>query len=85
MNRTGTIDGNANSKWDVFFAYNMADVMLLNRIAEIEYVHWLAELKRRWGIFWRIPYWWHHGRPPVCHATKKREIEVPCEGIPAPK
>lgn len=85
MNRTGTIDGNANSKWDVFLAYNMNDVMLLNRIAEIEYAHWVAELKRRWGIFWRIPYWWHHGRPPVCHITKEREIEVPCEGIPAPK
>ena len=85
MNRTGTIDGNANSKWDVFLAYNINDVMLPKRIAEIEYEHWVAELKRRWDIFWRIPYWWHHGRPPVCHVTKKREIEVPCEGIPAPK
>ena len=85
MKRTGTINGKDISRWDPFFAYNMADVMLLNRIAEIEYAHWLAELKRRWGIFWRIPYWWHHGRPPVCHITKEREIEVPCEGIPAPK
>lgn len=85
MNRTGTIDSNANSKWNAFIAYNINDVMLLNYIAELEYAHWVADLKRRWGIFWRIPYWWHHGRPPVCHATKKREIEVPCEGIPGPK
>ena len=83
MTRTGTIDNNA--RWDSFLAYNMADVMLLKHIEELEYARWLAELKRRWGIFWRIPYWWHHGRPPVCHMTKEREIEVSCEGIPAPK
>jgi hypothetical protein len=85
MNKTGTIDGNSTSRWDSFLAYNMADVMLLKRIEELEYARWLAELKRRWGIFWRIPYWWHHGRPPVSHVTKEREIEVPCEGIPGPK
>jgi hypothetical protein len=49
----------------------MADVMLLKHIEELEYARWLAELKRRWGIFWRIPFWWHHGRPPVCHITKE--------------
>jgi hypothetical protein len=54
----------------------MADVMLLKHIEELEYARWLAELKRRWGIFWRIPYWWHHGRPPVQHITKEREIAV---------
>lgn len=60
----------SKSKWDAFIAYNMADVMLAKRIEELEYMHWLAELKHRWGIFWRIPYWWHHGRPPVSHVTK---------------
>ena len=60
----------SKSKWDAFIAYNMADVMLLKHIKELEYALWVAELKRRWGILWRIPYWWHHGRPPVSHATK---------------
>ena len=68
--KTGTIDGNATSRLDAIFAYNMADVMLIKRIYEFEYALWLAKLKRRWGIFWRIPYWWHNGKPPVCHATK---------------
>lgn len=85
MNGTDTIDGNATSRLDAFIAYNMADVMLLKRIEEMEYARWLAELKRRWGIFWRIPHWWHHGRPPVNPIYKKKEIEVPCEGIPCPK
>ena len=59
-----------NSKWNAFLAYNMADVMLMKRIEEIEYAIWLDELKRRWGIFWRIPFWWHRGRRPVSHVTK---------------
>ena len=57
MNRTDTIDSNATSQLDSFLAYNMADVMLLKHIEELEYARWLAELKRRWGIFWRIPFW----------------------------
>ena len=69
--RTGTIDGNATTRWGSLLAYNMADVMLMKRIYELEYAMWLDKLKRRWSIFWRIPYWWHHGKPPVCHATKK--------------
>jgi len=85
MNRTGTIDDNAKQVTCSWLAYNMADVMLVKRIEEHEYARWLAELKRRWGIFWRIPHWWHNGRPPIRHITKEREIEVPCEGIPDPK
>jgi len=70
MNKTGTIDDNTNSSWNAFVTYNMADVMMLKRLEEFAYMQWLAELKRRWGIFWRIPYWWHHGRHPVQHITK---------------
>ena len=54
-----------------WIAYNMADVQMLFRIDEMEQEIWIAELKRRWGIFWHIPYWWHHGRHPVISGFKK--------------
>lgn len=59
-----------NSKWNTFIAYNRADVLCAKRMEEIAYMYWLSELKQRWGIFWRIPFWWHRGRRPVSHATK---------------
>lgn len=57
--------------FDNILAYNMADVHMLVRMDEMEQEMWIADLKRRWGIFWRIPYWWHHGRHPVIRGTKK--------------
>lgn len=68
--QTGTIDGNAHPIMSHWLAYNMQDVKLCQRMDEIDQMHWIMELKERWGIFWRIPYWWHHGHRPVSHLTK---------------
>lgn len=68
--KTGTIDGNANSHLNALFAYNLNDIKMCIRMKEISHMMWIARLKERWGIFWRIPYWLHGGQEPISHATK---------------
>lgn len=70
MNRTGTIDSNAHQNMSPWLAYNLADVNCCKRMSEISHALWVMNLKETWGIFWRIPYWWHRGKEPINHHTK---------------
>ena len=70
MSKTGTIDGNAHTNMSPWLAYSMQDIKLCQRMDEFDQMLWILKLKERWGIFWRIPYWWNHGHRPVSHITK---------------